>query len=356
MLLPEQRLHRPVGARFANDPDGQSLSEGAIMGRRFAILCAFVVSITTAVDVAHCAEFDRNMHSSWFNQPCVVLLKDGRTPRGLMSSNTGITHLVLRRDEPGISLESRFRWDLVEGVRPLSTSDQSGPSLPPAPAESIVPPRLSAPEITPVSSKAGEPLVPSARLVQLDPLPVSGQGSVIPDLNFAPEVRSLNIQATTANWDRDAEMDGLMVRVSPLDTWGQVVPMEGRLDLELIGESVDSLGGQPSDHFDSFGTLEKWTVPVLLSRFDPAGVVIRVPFRRFHPERQLDLAQLGFLFARLSVPGIGRFDAVDSQVVLRPSNRFRDDLQLRNQMRQFPFERGNSSVGYLPQSSALRIQ
>lgn len=261
------------------------------------------------------------------HQPVVLTLFDGRMPRGLLSPKTDAAWVVLSVEQPDIVIESRFAAHLVQQVAPITIESRpASGSIPLVPAPS--PPSLDEVPLEPLGP-------PPAPLREEMPPPVSlaippqGVWSEQLVLDHRRAVRSLQIDCKVANWDADSEVDGLLVRVQPLDAWGQVVPVDGALDVQLVTETRLATGGQLMIRRDDpFRVSERWTVQLRAVDFSPTGIVAKLMFRRSHPERDLDLAPEGLVLARLRLPTAGTFDASDPNVVLRSGSRFRDDLQL----------------------------
>jgi len=145
-------------------------------------------------------------------------------------------------------------------------------------------------------------------------------------------VRSLGIIAIPANWDDDAEDDGLRVEVLPLDARGRLLPINGRLSFKLTGGAVAThthqrrVGGFRSA-FPEIGT---WNQEVKPEDFGPHGAVYNLPFRNIRPQFDSRLASEALLYGRLSVSGQGVFEVSDANVELRRLSRFRDELQLHS--------------------------
>lgn len=314
---------------------------------RLAAICVLVVRPALAA-AASPGDFD-----ALLNKPVMVTLTDGRTPRGILSSKSGGDSLVLSTELPGIAIESRFAWRLVQAIEELPLADAKPLPWPADP----IPDDEAADEQPPDNALPPAPLPPapmlpearlpheSAALSSAGLLPAETQGIVpveVPldwvTLDPRRAVRSLHIKAEVANWDRDAEVDGLLLRVQPLDGFGDVVPVEGNLDVQLATETKLATGGRSITRDDSFRVSERWSVPIHAIDFDATGTVVKLPFRRFHPERHFDIAPDALAFARLRLPSAGAFDASDPFVLLRPASRFRDDLQLHQNRRLLPFE------------------
>ena len=196
-------------------------------------------------------------------------------------------------------------------------------------------------------------MLPEARLLHETLAPsttdmLSFSASEIATVDVLPElvpldhrraVRSLNIRATVANWDRDAEVDGLLLHVQPLDGFGVVVPVDGIVDVQLATETKLAKGGRSNVRDDNtFSVPERWSVPIRAIDFDAAGTTVKLPFRRFHPERQFDIASSALAMAKLKLPTAGVFEASDPFVQLRPYSPFRDELQEWRGQRLFPGE------------------
>ena len=329
----------------------------------------------------------------------MVTLTDGRTPRGVLSPKSSDDSLVLTISVPGIVIESRFAWGLVQAVDLLSFTNTKPLPRPadPVPDDEATtsepakdrcsnncrgrrcqrrfgcwqhPPRCdsyccadpdnNAP--THIEAPAGRvldnavpptPMLPEARLLHETLAPsttdmLSFSASEIATVDVLPElvppdhrraVRSLNIRATVANWDRDAEVDGLLLHVQPLDGFGTLVPVDGVIDVQLATETKFASGGRSNVRDDNtFSVPERWSVPIRAIDFDATGTTVKLPFRRFHPERQFDIASSALAMAKLKLPTAGVFEASDPFVQLRPYSPFRDELQEWRGQRLFPGE------------------
>lgn len=268
------------------------------------------------------------------NQPVQLVLEDGRTPRGVLSAKSNEEWFVLLTDVPDIMIESRFAAEIVQDIQPLAalrSSPQDLPELivPPPPAPAIPAPAealdsLSQPHANVFHSPT---CVPDA----IDPIDGT---AIFPGIDPLGIPRSLNISTTVANWDADRENDGLLVRVSSIGNWGQAVPVEGYLDLQLLTETKFATGGRTVSRNEHFQIAERWSLPIHAIEFDPSGTIYKLPFRRIHPESNLNIAPDAMLLARMRVPSAGAFDAVDPSVRLRPTSRVREDYFLQQDPRR----------------------
>ena len=136
------------------------------------------------------------------------------------------------------------------------------------------------------------------------------------------------------NWDSDVEADGLVVHLRPLDASGDVVPVQGTLEVTLIGWRWGRTHSRQAPV-----RLARWTRSVEPADLGPFGVEHRLPFQAVHPEFDLGWAPQGTVHARLSAPGQGVFDATESTVRIRPYSAIRDHLEYVSGARFFPGER-----------------
>ena len=156
--------------------------------------------------------------------------------------------------------------------------------------------------------------------------------AVQPAVAVAHRVVSLEMNAEIANWDRDAEWDGLLVHLRPLDAAGNVVPVSGQLALRLIGQRDRRPDRFGRDNVEKFPQLEQWLLQVRQADFQPGqdGVLLQCEFRRIRPEHDAELADEALLTGSLGVSGQGTFSATKADVFIRPYSRFRDEHQLRS--------------------------
>lgn len=275
-----------------------------------------------------------------FTQPCaadrfvIVELNDGRYVSGDIDSNTTKNSLILRSTTPSIVMRSSFAWDRVVKARHgdrvytpigfqkfaerLRDREQKKPKTPrnSQPLGSVS--SLNGPAFT--TLKSTRPSRPE--------LPTPGRRS--------PDVAFLRVEASVANWDADAEADGIMIHVFPYSIDGHVLQVHGTLEVKLIGKSLN----QATQDWkrDLFPKIGEWSHQVRQQDFHRWGAVYRLPFQKIHPEHELEIESTALLNARLSIPGTGTFSASDANVVLRPYSRLRDESQLRRGSRVFPNE------------------
>jgi hypothetical protein len=251
------------------------------------VRCCLLAVLVITADVANAQDL------KWpaAGERVAITLKDSRTLEGVVTADTTPQLLSLTRTSRGIEIESDIPREKIATIEKLTAPEIALPD-PSRPAE-IAPP------------------APSLQAPRRDPL---------------PKVRSLAIRAHLANWDNDPEPDGLLVDVSPLDANGAFVPIAGNIDLELYGQRHQQ-GAQVFDDRASFLLLDRNAKIVRSADAGAESYSVRLPFRRFHPDRNLELNPFALVRARFSVPGQGVFEAADDWTVIRASSRFRDDVQ-----------------------------
>ena len=247
--------------------------------------------------------------------PATVRLASGRTFTGFVDTRTDGHTLWLRFEHGRTTLERPIAWSRVvdvqiagdtyqgDGFRAVAvrfaTAEDPQRRIFPAPADRDV----SLPRASPLD---GPPL----------------GGPPTPD-RVRSAVRSLLLDAGLANWDADADDDGLIAYVTPLDANGRPTPAAGTLSIDLIGMTGPR---RPTWSATSRGpdeqrpVLETWTVglsPDDFATVDGAAAV-RLPFTRGEPADNPHLRSFGVLRARFAVPGSDLVEAEIDPLRLRP--------------------------------------
>ncbi len=257
------------------------------------------------------------------DETVAIELASGRTCTGLIDARTDAALLWLRWERGAAAMSQPIEWDRVVKAR-VAGQELSGAEFQRA-VKAIrrdVPPPAKSPAAGNTIIIKGSPDATGAAVV-----PASAATPA------TPRVQSLAIEATVANWDAAPAVDGLLVRVDPLDAAGAVVPAQGLLEVELIGRSAGAvIQSQP------FSRLASWSQPVRVADFGANGAVYRLPFQGIPPEYDTHVAPRGAVLARLSVPGQGTFQATASAVRIRPYSAVRDQLQQATGQRFFENE------------------
>lgn len=263
-------------------------------------------------------------------QSVVIRMQDGRTLAGEVGDRTNAQTLWLQRASDAVVIQSGFAWERIVAV------EVGGQVLTAAQFRAAMPAGAPPPELTLPPAPAPAAAPPTAT-------------AVAARRTSPARIRSLDVIADVANWDSDAETDGLRVLVMPRDAQGVVTPVDAQLDCTLIGQDVRSsnvLDLQPP----AFPELGRWSVNIRAADFTREGVFVDLPFPRQAPESDLNLTPEGLLSARLGVSGQGAFDAADAFVLLRPFSVIRDQMQFLLRRRTHPSE----SLPFGPPSPSTR--
>lgn len=250
----------------------------------------------------------------------IVHTIDGRTLTGAVDRQTTGAELWLRASAPGIVAMSSVRWRDIARVEAEGETHSAGSF---ASVAERLKSSLPADFFAKTAAERREDVERSAEESQRN--------------SFERRVQSLAIDAYLANWDRDAEVDGLELRVYPLNFERTVVPVNGLVTAELFGQYVP-----PIHIFDpvleEVSLLEKWTEHVDARLFGNDGAVFRLRFRSNHPEFDLAVRYFGQVNVKLNIHGQGTYDAT-VPVTLRTFSPLREQLQLYHGHRFFPRER-----------------
>jgi len=261
-----------------------------------------------------------------------VSVASGRVFNGEVDPQTDRDLLWLRVGDGPIVIRRPIDWERVvrirQGEKELSpdelralahaSKDATNAALlpaPPVPAEDWTTARtwLTAPSTAP----AGDRTNPSGGAAQIG----------------SPQASSLQIDAELGHWTAGVDPSGIVVCIHPTTADGALLPIDGTLAVDLIGQTPASQG-----QGDGLSTLGRWTQAVRVADFGPLGAVYQFPFQAVHPDFDLELRAHGLVHARLSVPGQGTFEASQAMVRLRPYSAVRDRLQQNTGSRFAPIE------------------
>lgn len=269
--------------------------------------------------------------------PLTVALASGRRFTAELDVRTDDHQLWLRWNGRSGHLLRPIDWERVERVE-LGGETYTGRELQeaialvreafPSPSPAGAPAALLASYPTPLD--AGPMVLPPPALALLPPPPPF----VAAHQFEPPRVRSVAIEARTANWDSDVEVDGLLLDIFPLDGAGFILPVRGTIQVELIGEETGTARSR-----QPYAVLGRWTEQVCPVDFHSYGARVKLPFRQVHPEFDLGWAPKGLVHVRLSVPGEGVFEASQSTIRVRPASAMRDRLEQATGQRFFELER-----------------
>jgi hypothetical protein len=276
-------------------------------------------------------------------EPVTVELQNGHVVQGEPDEQTDEIRLWLRREVDGVQLASGFPWSQIWQVK-------SGNQV--IPGREFFAVALGAKSAgktyqeLPYATRGAEPVRQTTVEAEL-PRPVSEQ---FHRKAVERRVKTLYIEAYLAQWDGDPQTDGLRVFVYPLAADGELVPVNGQIDLFLLGEIERATGVVGNPTMPQFRELERGSQLVKVGDFARGAAMYQLPFRQFHPDFYFDVARQSLLHARLGVPGQGVFMASDANVQMRGFSRIRDELQMKTPQRFFPQENAIERPGImLPQ-------
>lgn len=247
------------------------------------------------------------------DEPITVTTTGQRRFEGRIHSRSDDGRLVLQYQRDSILFLREFPWSAVSGVERAETT-YTGSAFRQALAEHphwrvVTAPSPSTPgtsiEIAP--APAGRQSHPSAG----GSFVAAGRGRYSPPPSQL-RVGWIEIQAETAQFDADAEPDGLRLRLRVFDRDGRRVSASGVLAVEL-----HSLKGPPWHGSRSPAQTARWRETVTDDDFDALGSWFRLEFpSTFEPR---SLAAHATVRAKLTVPGTGVFEAADRAVRIRPA-------------------------------------
>jgi hypothetical protein len=256
-------------------------------------------------------------------EPVVVHLLDGRILEAEVDARTDDELLWLEFTAPGIILRSAVPWGEVAAVWRAGERLSAAELRRQAEQPTTAPPDDSSSSAAAEWAERGQDAKNQKR--------TSGARS---EHEFgwtaaAGDVQSLQVAAAVSNWDADAEVDGLEVRVRPISASGSLTPVEGLLQVRLMGQRTNG-----ADRQRGFGELARWSRSVRSQDFSRDGAICQLPFRTMRPEVDLDVRSEALVHVRLSAPGQGVFQA-STPVRIRTYSLLRDLLQLHEGVRFF---------------------
>jgi len=274
-------------------------------------------------------------------EPITVELQSGHVVQGEPDEQTDGARLWLRRESDGMQLASGFPWNQVRQVK-RGTQFFAGHEF------------LAIAALTKTAGKTYESIpYPERSAGQVQQASVQSELSTqsLSDefRRKAAErrVKTLYIEAYLAQWDGDPQTDGLRVFVYPLAADGELVPVNGQIDLFLLGEIERATGVVGNPTMPQFRELERGSRLVKVGDFTRGAAMYELPFRQFHPDFYFDVARQALVHARLGVPGQGLFLASDANVQMRGFSRIRDELQMKSPQRFFPQENAFERPGFM---------
>jgi hypothetical protein len=160
-----------------------------------------------------------------------------------------------------------------------------------------------------------------------------------------PPIRSLYADAYVAHWGPNVEADGILLVLSPVDEFGQLTPVGGMLDVELIADYRSYLRPAPLTTREPFNRIGSWTFRLTAADFvDGRSARLRLPFQAIDPQFTRNVDSFGLLTMKLAVPGQGVFATSVGDVRIRPMNNIRDRIEASTGARFLPGEQTGRPV------------
>ncbi|MEX0819588.1 MAG: hypothetical protein WD070_08335 [Pirellulaceae bacterium] len=243
----------------------------------------------------------------------VVWLEDGRMLAGEVDPRTNNERLWLRSASPTFIVATSAVWEHIQAV------NANGTTL------SVDEFSKRVDEFRPQENVANALPAPTRESIANETMAVTRS---IPQRNAATRVASLDVEARLANWDQDADDDGVEIRVLPRNTFGEIVPVSGQITGALLARSR-----LPAHDPQAFPQLGRWSLQADTSDFGAYGAVYRLPFRGSYPDEGLSLEPHGLVEVSIHVSGQGRFES-DATICLRQFNPVRRDMQQARQRKR----------------------
>lgn len=230
-----------------------------------------------------------------------VKLASGRAFTGILDSRTDAERLWLRWRVGEVELQRPIAWQRIASAElngePIDLAELQDQATDLATPGRVTDLRLPKPGRLPIE----ETTPPAATLI-------------------TPVVRSIRCDAWLANWDADAEFDGLMVEIEAFDENGQHVAAQGTVAAELI--TIDYQRGY-------LNSTSGGRVPTSLGRWTHAWQApdkLRLEFQGRDPQRTGQLDRYGWLKLRVTIPGSGVFEREIDGLRMRPFTPVQNSL------------------------------
>jgi hypothetical protein len=275
-----------------------------------------IVAFIAVVAIGHAT-------STFATELATVQTKSGRTFQGVVDAKSDDAKLWLRFGTTQAQILRPIAWSQVV------TATYAGREYDAAAFRQIV-----------SKIKSAAPQMPPRIKSHKDTGLSDAQRAQMALADVAPRIESLEITAYPANWDRDVEVDGLVVTITARNEFGEMVPTSGTLEVDLVTEMSrvreTITAGESRIRNERIG---RWTRSVEPDHFGPLGASYRLPFQAVHPEFKRNLIDLSLVNARLAVPGAGTFNASTTAVRIQPLSTVRDRYENRHGSRFMPIER-----------------
>lgn len=262
-------------------------------------------------------------------EPITVSVKSGRRFTAEVDVRSNADKLWLRFSKESLSILRPIEWSSIteihRGEQPLSIEQVRNDAIA---ANAAQPPKPK----SPVAKRAVEGTPSRGSFQTWNIRTASAEEPLAP----RSPVRSISFDAYLANWDADVEADGLYLSLSALDGTGFTTPVDGTLEVELIGERRP-----PLTRGNAFPVIARWSRQVTAAEMEQSGGFYRtrLEFQALDPEYNLWINTHALVHVRFSVPGDGAFEASLDGVRMRGFTPVRDRAQAAFGTRFLPTER-----------------
>ena len=295
-----------------------------------------------------------------------VRLNDGSTRTGVAHRTSNASRLRIRYGTADAYIIYGITWDRIREIRDgekIWKSEQFAEFRKAIAAQqhtakglitsSVLATGSSAPSDPPASKKATQQPSESARgagdrtQTGAEPNPTKTATHRSNHSKMPRRIHYIEFDALAGNWDQDVEWDGIILRLRPTDSSGELARVSGTLTVTLFGSLDKSqLRVAFADQGEPVQRIGRWVRRLNRRDYGPSGAVYRLEFQNFQPERRfapwhrdLALAPHGDIHLELIVPGHGVYRAsTQFPVRLRRFSGLRDQQYLRHGTRFFPSE------------------
>jgi hypothetical protein len=315
---------------------------GRRTGRRATHLPAARILCVWAIVVAAGGSTPANS-AEQVDELVTVRLAGGRSFTAAIDPRSDSTKLWLRFSADSTTILRPIAWTAVVAAtaegRDLTVDDLRRRAEA-ARAAVTTPGPAAAPAAKPmprVLVTRGAPAEPIRQAGGVRPWNVPSAG-IVPAAYYTPGPRvvSIAIDAQMVGWDADVEADGLLVEVTPIGDDGASLPVDGSVEIELVGPALP-----PLSRGNAFGVLARWTRQLRADDLAAAAGTyrLRLPFQGYHPEYEFNPSRHGLVHVRLLAPGHGSFEASADAVTLRGFTPVRERMEQAFGTRFLPTER-----------------
>jgi hypothetical protein len=219
----------------------------------------------------------------------MVRLESGREFRGILDARTDDHHLWLRWRIGEVELQRPIVWQRIV------QAELNGEAI----------------DVDDLRARSTELATPG-RVTQLRQGPAEQVPAVATSV-IPAVIRSIRCNAYLANWDADAEFDGLSVEIEAVDQFGNSVSAVGTIQAELV-----TLDYQPAYLGSTSGgrqptSLGQWSRP-----WDSQHGAVQLELQGRVPQREGRLDRYALLKIRVTIPGSGVFEQQLDGLRMRP--------------------------------------